>query len=104
MKVRVLIVATLFSASLAYSQAQKKTTTHVPDLAQLDGMIARFAPTPYRVDTSRLSPGDKQALPKLIEAARLLNKIFMEQFWSFVLALYHPLTQHTSPLARSALH
>jgi Peptidase family M49 len=104
MKVRVLIVASLLSASLAYSQAQKKTPTHVPDLAQLNGMIARFAPTPYRVDTSRLSPGDKQALPKLIEAARLLNKIFMEQFWSGDLALYNRLKQDTSPLGRARLH
>src|SRR5579864_4212284 len=104
MKVRVLIVATLLSASLAYSQAQKKTTAQIPDLARLNAMIARFAPTPYRVDTSRLSPGDKQALPKLIEAARLLNKIFMEQFWSGDLALYNRLKQDTSPLGRARLH
>ena len=104
MKVKVLIVATLLSASLAYSQAKKKTTTHVPDLAQLNTMIARFAPTPYRVDISRLSPGDKQALPKLIEAARILNKIFMEQFWSGDLALYTRLKADTSPLGRARLH
>src|SRR5579884_2393373 len=104
MKARVLIVATLLSASLAYSQAQKKTTAQVPDLARLNAMIARFAPTPYRVDTSHLSAGDKQALPKLIEAARILNKIFMEQFWSGDRALYEKLRQDATPLGRARLH
>src|SRR5581483_2169729 len=102
MKAQVLIVAMFFSASLAHSQAQKKT--QIPDLAQLNGMIARFAPTPYRVDTSRLSPGDKQALPKLIEAARILNRIFMEQFWSGDLATYNRLKQDTTPLGQTRLH
>ncbi len=100
----VFIVSVLLSATLASAQPQKKTQTQAPDLAQLDAMIARFAPTPMRVDTSHLSPGDKQALPKLIEAARILNKIFMEQFWSGDRALYEKLRQDPTPLGRARLH
>ena len=54
----------------------------IPDLAQLQKMIARFKPTDLRVDVSKLSAGDRQALPKLIEAARVLNDIFLTQMWS----------------------
>ena len=57
-------------------------TAAIPDLAQLQKMIARFQPTELRVDVSKLSPGDRQALAKLIEAARVLNDIFLTQLWS----------------------
>src|SRR5262249_11327429 len=53
-----------------------------PDTAELSRMAARFAPTPLTVDTSSLSAGDKQALVKLIQAARAVNTIFMRQLWS----------------------
>jgi hypothetical protein len=75
-----------------------------PDLAQLEKMASRFAPTPLRVDTSRLSSGDRQALVKLIEAARILNDIFMQQMWDGNLALYSRLQKDTTPLGRARLH
>ena len=40
----------------------------IPTLNELKNMTARFAPVELRVDTSKLSGGDKQALAKLIEA------------------------------------
>ena len=45
-------------------------------------MIARFAPTEMRADVSKLSPGDRKALAKLIEASRILDDIFLKQLWS----------------------
>jgi hypothetical protein len=69
------ILVLLIGATSISVKAQKNGP--LPDLAQLDGMASRFAPTPLRVDTSRLSSGDRQALVKLIEAARVLNDIFM---------------------------
>ena len=75
-----------------------------PDLAQLEKMAGRFAPTPLRVDTSGLSAGDRQALVKLIEAARILNDIFMQQMWDANLALYSRLQKDTTPLGKARLH
>jgi len=98
------LIAMFLFASLTYAQTQKKFQAAMPDAAQLNAMAARFAPTPLRVDTSHLSAGDQQALPKLIEAARILNKIFMEQLWSGDLALYDKLRKDTSPLGRARLH
>jgi hypothetical protein len=84
------------------ANAQKSDT--LPDLAQLEKMASRFAPTPLRVDTSRLSSGDRQALVKLIEAARILNDIFMQQMWDGNLALYSRLQKDTTPLGKARLH
>jgi len=75
-----------------------------PDLAQLEKMASRFAPTPLRVDTSKLSAGDRQALAKLIEAARLLNDVFMQQMWDGNLALYARLQKDTTPVGKARLH
>ena len=78
--------------------------TSTPDAAGLNRMAARFAPTEMKVDTSALSAGDKQALVKLIEAARVVNTLFMEQLWSGDLALYKKLQQDKAPLGRARLH
>ena len=66
-------------------------------------MTARFAPTPLRVDTSRLSAVDRQALVKLIEAGRLMNNVFLMQYWSGDSALYARLQQDKTPLGQARL-
>jgi len=86
------------------SAGEGTTATAVPDLAALKAMQARFAPTPLKVDVSGLSAGDLQALTKLIEASRIVNHIFMEQFWSGDLALYQELQRDDTPLGRARLH
>jgi hypothetical protein len=80
------------------------TSTSVPDLAELKTMSARFAPTPLQVDTSKLSAGDRKALVQLVQAARIVNHIFMNQFWSGDVALYQKLQQDKSALGRERLH
>lgn len=76
----------------------------VPDLAELNRMIARFAPAELKVDTSRLSAGDKQALARLIEAARVLDHLFLNQKWSGNAALHSRLEKDTSALGKARLH
>lgn len=76
----------------------------IPDLPQLEQMIARFAPTELRVDTSGLDGGDRQALAKLIQASRVLDDVFMTQIWSGDHALYERLKRDTTPLGKARLH
>ena len=45
----------------------------MPDLNQLKQMSARFAPVTPKYDAAALSAGDRKALPKLVEAARVLE-------------------------------
>lgn len=79
-------------------------TAVMPDLAQLKQMTARFAPVKVEYDKSKLSPGDQKALAKLIEAARELTPLFMDQLWSGDRALYAKLQQDTTPLVKERLH
>jgi hypothetical protein len=76
----------------------------IPDLAELNRMIARFAPAELKVDTSALSAGDKQALAKLLEAARVVDEIFLVQRWSGNRTLRAQLQRDVSPLGKARLH
>ncbi len=51
------------------------------EIARLRSMSARFAPSEIRVDTSALESGDRAALAKLIEAAHVIDDIFLVQLW-----------------------
>ena len=89
----------------AMSIAQKKPAAPAyPDAAELNRMAARFAPTQMNVDTSALSAADKQALVKLIQAAQVVNHLFMKQFWSGDLALYQKLQQDKTALGQARLY
>lgn len=101
MRKRVVLFGLLIASITAGSQ---NAGEKIPDLQQLNAMAARFAPTPLRVDTSRLSSGDQKALVKLIEAARILNPIYMNQLWSGDLALYKKLQADKTPLGQARLH
>ena len=72
-------------------------------LADLQHMAARFAPVLLRVDTSKLSAGDRAALVKLIDAGRVVNHIFLQQVWSGNLALYEKLGQDKSAPGKARL-
>src|ERR1039458_6919856 len=75
----------------------------MPDLNQLKQMSARFAPVTLKYEAAKLSPGDRKALPKLVEAARVLNHVFMDQLWSGNRALYAKLRKDTTPLGKARL-
>jgi Peptidase family M49 len=96
-----LAIATLPAA--AKKTKSRKTSSSAPGLAQLKKMTARYAPTSLRVDTSKLSAGDRQALVKLIEAGRIMNDIFLIQYWSGNSALYARLQKDHTPLGKARL-
>ena len=75
----------------------------IPDLTQLKQMEARFAPIELRVDTAALSPGDRKALAKLLEAALLIDDIFLSQLWSGNQAMYAHLQADATPLGKARL-
>lgn len=100
------VLIILFGVTPVPSNAQKsktKKSSSAPGLAQLQKMTARFAPTALRVDTSKLSSADRQALVKLIEAGRIMDDIFMAQYWSGDLALYSRLQMDKTALGKARL-
>jgi hypothetical protein len=76
----------------------------MPDLAQLQKMTARLAPVTLKTDPSSLSPGDRKALAKLIEAARVIDDIFMDQLWAGNRAFYAGVRQDATPLGKARAH
>ncbi|MCU1254757.1 MAG: MutT/NUDIX family protein, partial [Candidatus Angelobacter sp.] len=102
-----LLVSTIMAtAQKTPSPASSPNTasTAFPNADELNQMAARFAPVRLEVDLSALSAGDKKALAKLIEAGRIVNHLFMQQFWSGDLALYQKLQQDKTPLGKARLH
>ena len=75
----------------------------MPNLAQIKKMSARFAPVAVKYDASRLSEGDRQALPKRLDAARVMDTIFLDQVWSGNRAMYEKLQNDAGPLGRERL-
>ncbi len=76
----------------------------IPELAELNRMIARFAPAPVTADASKLAPGDKQALAKLIDAAKVIDEIFREQLWGGNAAEKDRLARDATPLGKARYH
>jgi hypothetical protein len=81
--------------------AQNSKAASDTDLAK---KIARFAPTTLTADVSKLTPKDRQALDKIIAAAKLLDPLFLRQVWSGNDALEKKLLADKSPLGRERLH
>ena len=70
----------------------------------LEKKIARFAPTVLTADTAKLSSKDQQALAKIIEAAKLLDPLFLRQVWSGNAALEAKLKADDSVAGRQRLN
>src|SRR5436309_1973775 len=95
----------IFAGVLYAQEGQLEITLQreIPNLPELEKMQARYAPTELKVDTSHLSVGDKKALAKLLEAARVLDPLFMTQLWDANNELYAKLQKATTPLGRERM-
>ena len=100
-----LLAVSLIAAGCEQQPAQpQKEAATMPDQAALEKMIARFAPTEVTADAAQLSAGDRQALDKLIQAARLMDDIYLRQGWSGNIDLKAKLEADKSPLGQARLH
>ncbi len=81
--------------------AQNDKAAGDPELAK---KIARFAPTTLTADVSKLTPKDRQALQKIIEAAKLLDPLFLRQVWNGNAALEKKLLADKTAAGRQRLH
>src|SRR4030095_11708619 len=72
-----------------------------PNLPDLQRMIARFAPVELRVDTAKLAPQDRQALTKRLTSARIVDDMFMTQYWSADHSLHQNLAKDNTPLGKA---
>jgi len=90
----------LLTASLAAPGGQ----TALPDEARLRAMAARFAPVDLGADIGPLPPNERQALARMIGAARIMDTLFLRQVWAGNESLLLELLRDESPLGRARLH
>lgn len=79
-------------------------TTLMAQDSELAKKSARFAPTVLTASTARLSAKDKQALQKIIAAAKLLDPLYLRQVWSGNEELEKKLLADKSAAGRQRLH
>jgi hypothetical protein len=103
---RIIATLLLFGTMLLAntSAMQRRDTQREAGDPELAGKIRRFSPTVLTANTARLSPGDRQALNKIIEAAKLLDPLFLRQVWSGNEALHEKLKADRSQVGRQRLH
>jgi len=64
---------------------------------------SRFAPTTLTADVAKLAPKDRQALDKIIAAAKLLDPLFLRQVWTGNDALEKKLLADKTPAGQQRL-
>ena len=72
-------------------------------LVRLQAMAARFAPVAITADLSALPASERQALARIVAAARHMDAIFLRQVWAGNPSLLLDLLRDESPLGRARL-
>src|SRR3954467_6117828 len=83
----------LAGGALAISDQE---STVMPTLAELQKMTARFAPADIGADISALPKNERDALARLVDAARIMDALFLRQVWAGNPAMLHELAQKAS--------
>lgn len=100
--VSLLLLMTMSLANISGMQRRRsKKVAGDPELAK---KIRRFAPTVLTANTSRLSANDRKALGKIIEAAKLLDPLFLRQVWSGNDELHEKLKTDKTAVGKQRLH
>ena len=93
-------MASIVAASVA-AGAQEKPA---PTADQLKTMTARFAPVDLSADVSKMPANERQALAKLVEAAKVMDTLFLRQVWAGNETMLLELLKDNSDLGRARLH
>jgi hypothetical protein len=87
-------IALVFAAALGAALAERdQDSTDMPTLAELQKMTARFAPADIGADITALPKNERDALARLVDAARIMDALFLRQVWAGNDALLQDLAQ-----------
>lgn len=101
---KTLLAPLLFALGASAAQgAGAAAAPHVATAAELHAMAKRYAPVELRADTTALSAGDKAAIVKLIEAAKIVDTLQLRQRWAGNEALWTVLKKDKSALGKARL-
>jgi len=110
-----LVIAMGLTLGCRDSQTAEQPVTQTPtpsapqdastgDAAQLEASTARFAPVDITADISKLPNNERQALKRLVDAAKIFDTVFLRQVWAGNETLLLDLMHDTTPLGRARLH
>jgi hypothetical protein len=74
-----------------------------PDLQALQEMTARFAPVDLGADISALPLDERRVLARLVEAAQLMDALFLRQVWAGNMSMLLELLRDTTEIGRARL-
>ena len=94
---------TLITAFLASTSVGRMQKPKASDPGALAKKIRRFSPTVLTANTSTLSVKDRQALQKIIAAAKYMDPLFLRQVWSGNESLRQRLEADRTPAGRMLL-
>ena len=88
----------------AAQAADKKAPAKTPGkelkvVSDIEKRVAQFAPTPLHADVSGLTAEDRKVLDKIVQAAKLMNEIYLRQAWTGNPAMREQLRSYTGPHA-----
>jgi hypothetical protein len=90
------------------SPPKQETETKMSERKTADSPLraktSRFAPTDITADVSHLSENDRKTLDKIIEAAKLMDPLYLRQVWSGNEALLKKLEADTTTEGKDRLH
>ena len=99
-QMRTLLMASIVAASVALG-AQNSAA---PNVDQLKAKTARFAAVDLSADITKLPANERQALARLVDAAKVMDTLFLRQVWAGNETMLLSLLQDTSELGRARQH
>jgi hypothetical protein len=96
-------LVSLLAASALVGSTTSAQQTNLPDRAALGTMASRFARVEIGADLSSLPAPERRSLAKIIEAARVMDGLFLRQVWAGNEALLLDLVKDETPLGRARL-
>jgi hypothetical protein len=93
----------LLAPPLSPAASPETPPAAMPDAARLTAMADRFAPVDVGADVSRLPANERQALARIVAAARIMDPLFLRQVWAGNESLLFELLDDASPLGRARL-
>ena len=100
---RTILPLLLASSALMVALVYSGSPPRIPDQAKLQAMAKRFAPVDIGADISGLPASERQALTRLVQAAWIMDGLFLRQVWAGNETMLLYLLKDDSPLGRARL-
>jgi hypothetical protein len=100
---RTILPLLLALSTLMVAMAYSASSPQAPYHAKLQAMTNRFAPVELGADISGLPPSERQALSRLLQAAWIMDGLFLRQVWAGNETMLLYLLKDDSPLGQARL-